>query len=171
MTARAAELERRLGRNLGNSSMPPSEDAFSWLVKKAAPSGGRKRGRQPGAPGGGLGMAAGPDRTEEHFPAACGGCGSEQDVSDSIGFERRQVRGNPLVTVTVTEHRAHRCRCACGTVCRANARHGGRSAYVPVSRCPGSRGSFTAARGREPGRRFRRPDPGPAGDGPHPSCG
>lgn len=61
-------------------------------------------------------MAEKPDVTEDHLPAACAGCGSELGESDSIGVERRQVRDIPLVTVTVTEHRAHRCRCACGTV-------------------------------------------------------
>jgi transposase len=116
LTARVAELERRLGRNSGNSSMPPSTDAFGRPVKKAAPSSGRKRGRQSGAPGGGLSMVADPDRTEDHLPAACSGCGSELGECDSVGFERRQVRDIPLVTVVVTEHRAHRCRCACGTL-------------------------------------------------------
>lgn len=116
LAARVAELERRLGRNSGNSSMPPSTDTFGRPVKKAAPSSGRKRGRQPGASGGGLSMVADPDRTEDHLPAACSGCGSELGERDSVGFERRQVRDIPLVTVVVTEHRAHRCRCACGTV-------------------------------------------------------
>ncbi|MFG2887011.1 DUF6444 domain-containing protein [Streptomyces sp. NPDC048297] len=116
LTARVAELERRLGRNSGNSSLPPSTGTFGRPVKKAAPSSGRKRGRQSGAPGGALSMVVGPDRTEDHFPAACSGCGSELGERDSVGFERRQVRDVPLVTVVVTEHRAHRCRCACGTV-------------------------------------------------------
>ncbi|MCY0963544.1 DUF6444 domain-containing protein, partial [Streptomyces sp. H27-H5] len=34
LTARVAELERRLGRNSGNSSLPPSSDAFGRPVKK-----------------------------------------------------------------------------------------------------------------------------------------
>jgi transposase len=116
LTARVSELERRLGRNSGNSSMPPSSDTFGRPGKKAAPRSGRKRGRQPGAGGGGLAMTENPDVTEDHVPAACAGCGSALGESDSIGFERRQVRDIPLTTVKVTEHRAHRCRCACGTV-------------------------------------------------------
>lgn len=116
LTARVAELERRLGRNSGNSSMPPSSDTFGRPVKKPQAKSGRKRGRQPGAGGAGLAMVAEPDVTADHLPAACSGCGSALGESDSIGFERRQVRDIPLVTVTVTEHRAHRCRCACGTV-------------------------------------------------------
>ena len=61
-------------------------------------------------------MVARPDVTEDHVPAACTGCGNTLGESDSIGFERRQVRDIPLSTVKVTEHRAHRCRCVCGTV-------------------------------------------------------
>ncbi|WP_432198234.1 DUF6444 domain-containing protein [Streptomyces sp. bgisy027] len=51
MTVRVAELERRLGRNSGNSSMPPSSEVFGIPEKKPAPKSGRERGRQPG-PGG-----------------------------------------------------------------------------------------------------------------------
>lgn len=116
LTARVAELERRLGRNSGNSSMPPSSDTFGRPAKKAGPKSGRKRGRQPGAGGAGLTMAEDPDETKDHLPAACSGCGNELAEVDSIGFERRQVRDIPLTTVRVTEHRAHRCRCVCGTV-------------------------------------------------------
>ncbi|MFD5161785.1 IS66 family transposase zinc-finger binding domain-containing protein [Streptomyces hawaiiensis] len=61
-------------------------------------------------------MAEHPDVTEGHVPAACTDCGSALGEGDSIGFERRQVRDIPLTTVKVTEHRAHHCRCACGTV-------------------------------------------------------
>ncbi|MFD0501897.1 IS66 family transposase [Streptomyces chiangmaiensis] len=116
LTARVAELERRLGRNSGNSSMPPSSDTFGRPEKKAQARSGRKRGRQPGAGGSGLSMTEKPDTTEDHVPAACRDCGDVLDKNDSIGFERRQVRDIPLSTVTVTEHRAHRCRCACGAV-------------------------------------------------------
>src|SRR5690606_27157168 len=116
LTARVAELERRLGRNSGNSSMPPSSDTFGRPEKKVRAKSGRKRGRQPGAGGSGLSMTEKPDTTEDHVPAARGDCGEALDKNDSIGFERRQVRDIPLSTVTVTEHRAHRCRCACGAV-------------------------------------------------------
>lgn len=116
LATRVAELERRLGRNSGNSSMPPSSDTFGRPEKKAQARSGRKRGRQPGAGGSGLSMTEKPDATEDHVPAACRDCGDVLDKNDSIGFERRQVRDIPLSTVTVTEHRAHRCRCACGAV-------------------------------------------------------
>ncbi|WP_370804591.1 DUF6444 domain-containing protein [Streptomyces sp. DvalAA-43] len=49
LTARLSELERRLGLNSGNSSMPPSSDNFGRPEKKAAPRSRRKRDRQPGA--------------------------------------------------------------------------------------------------------------------------
>jgi hypothetical protein len=114
LTARVAELERRLGRNSGNSSMPPSSDTFGRPEKKPQPRSGRKRGRQPGTDGSGLAMTGKPDATEDHVPAVCTGCGSTLDQGDSVGFERRQVRDIPLSTVKVTEHRAHRCRCTCG---------------------------------------------------------
>ncbi|MFD0009161.1 DUF6444 domain-containing protein [Streptomyces sp. NPDC127178] len=116
LATRVAELERRLGRNSGNSSMPPSSDTFGRPEKKAQAGSGRKRGHQPGAGGSGLSMTEKPDTTEDHVPAACRDCGDVLDKNDSIGFERRQVRDIPLSTVTVTEHRAHRCRCACGAV-------------------------------------------------------
>jgi transposase len=60
LTARVAELERRLSRDSGNSSMPPSSDIFGRPEKKPAPRSGRKRGRQPGAGGAGLAMVQGP---------------------------------------------------------------------------------------------------------------
>ncbi len=119
LTARVAELERRLGRNSGNSSMPPSSDAFGRPEKKPQAKSGRRRGRQPGAGGSGLAMVEEPDVTEDHVPAACTGCGNALSEGDSIGFERRQVRDIPLSTVEVTEHRAHRYRCGCGTISSA----------------------------------------------------
>ncbi|MEV6866662.1 transposase, partial [Streptosporangium subroseum] len=59
------------------------------------------------------------------------------ELADSAGFERRQVWDIPLVSVTVTEHRAHRCRCACGT--RTRAMMPGQVAGSPTSYGPNLR--------------------------------
>ncbi|MFD8527159.1 IS66 family transposase [Streptosporangium canum] len=109
LTVQIAELERWQNRNSGNSSLPPSSDAFVRPEKQPPVKSGRTRGRRPGAPGNGLAMAVVPDEVEDHLPAACGGCGKQLSATDSVGYSRRQVRDIPLVTVTVTEHRAHRC--------------------------------------------------------------
>ncbi|MEV6869062.1 DUF6444 domain-containing protein [Streptosporangium subroseum] len=119
LSVRVVELERRLGRNSGNSSLPPSAGTFTRPQKPPAAKSGRKRGRQPGAGGGGLAMVERADKVEDHLPPACAGCGAGLELADSIAFERRQVRDIPLVTVAVTEHRAHRCQCACGATTRA----------------------------------------------------
>ncbi|WP_327106318.1 DUF6444 domain-containing protein [Nonomuraea glycinis] len=95
LTARVVELERRLGRNSGNSSLPPSSDMFVRPDKKSSVDTGKKRGRQPGAPGAGLAMVESLDQVEEHVPDTCGGCGKALSVADSIGFARRQVRDMP----------------------------------------------------------------------------
>lgn len=114
LTARVGELERRLGRNSTNSSLPPSSDRFAKPDKKAAAKSARKRGRQKGAEGFGLSMASDPDQTIDHVPTACTGCGTGLDADSSAGYQRRQVRDIPLVTVRVIEHRAHTCACPCG---------------------------------------------------------
>ncbi|GAA0435875.1 hypothetical protein Acor_55550 [Acrocarpospora corrugata] len=119
LEARVAELERRLGRNSGNSSLPPSADTFTRPEKKATPKSGRRRGGQPGSAGGGLALVEQPDSVEAHLPESCAGCGAGLGLIDSAGYERRQVWDIPLVTVSVIEHRAHRCRCACGATTRA----------------------------------------------------
>ncbi|GAA0375223.1 hypothetical protein Acor_67400 [Acrocarpospora corrugata] len=77
LSARVAEVERRQNRNSGNSSSPPSSDTFVRPDKKPPAKSGRKRGRQPGAPGNGLAMVEVPDEVEEYVPAACGGCGKQ----------------------------------------------------------------------------------------------
>lgn len=74
LTNRVAELERRLGRNSANSSLPPSSDRFEKPGKKPAAKSTRKRGRQKGAEGFGLSMVADPDQTPSIMcpPAAPG---------------------------------------------------------------------------------------------------
>lgn len=117
LKARVAELERRLGRNSGNSSMPPSTDVFTKPAKPVIPKSGRRRGKQPGAPGGGLALVADPDQVVDVYPSACGGCGTSLTASseaDSAGYARRQCRDIPAVSVAVTETRWHTVRCGCG---------------------------------------------------------
>lgn len=116
--ARIAELERRLGRNSGNSSMPPSSDVFTKPARPAAPKKTRRRGRQPGAPGGGLALVECPDRVEDEFPDACAGCEASFPAlakADSLGFTRRQRTDIPPVTAQVIETRFHIVACPCGT--------------------------------------------------------
>jgi transposase len=117
--ARIAQLERRLGRNSGNSSMPPSSDVFHKPERPAAPKSGRRRGNQPGAGGGGLALVEHPDETEHAFPDACQGCGAlfdELGEVDSLGYSRRQRTDIPPVCAQVIETRFHRVACGCGAV-------------------------------------------------------
>ncbi|WP_373368813.1 DUF6444 domain-containing protein, partial [Candidatus Mycobacterium methanotrophicum] len=62
--ARLARLEHLLSRNSGNSSMPPSQDDAPGRVAPVKPKrrsgSGRKRGKQPGAPGTHLAWTDGP---------------------------------------------------------------------------------------------------------------
>jgi hypothetical protein len=67
------ELRRRLGRNSGNSSMPPSADDLPGRKppepKPGRGKGGRKPGGQPGSKGSHLAWSQAPDDTVQHFPA------------------------------------------------------------------------------------------------------
>jgi transposase len=127
--ARIAELERQLGRNSKNSSLPPSSDRFSGKRKRSSRGGGRKPGKQAGAPGAGLEMTSDPDEIVDHVPAACGGCGvdltgpaSAASGAVELGYARRQVRDLPEhVAAHVSEHRLHRVRCVCGYTTTASA--------------------------------------------------
>ena len=69
LTARVAELERRLGLDSSNSSRPPSSDP-PWSKKPAKPRSsrersGRKPGKQPGDPGVSRSLSDTPDRFAE----------------------------------------------------------------------------------------------------------
>jgi len=132
LEARITELERRLGRNSGNSSMPPSTDGRPGVDRsgrRAGKGAGRKRGKQPGAPGSGLSWVAVPHERVAHRPAGCCDCGAAPSVATDLGVSRsHQVHDVPLLTATVTQHDLHRVRCVCG-----RTRVGSRPAGVAAS--------------------------------------
>ena len=72
LAERVARLERLISRNSGNSSMPPSTDDLPGKKppeRRPRRGGGRKPGKQPGAPGAYLAWREHPDKTEDVFPA------------------------------------------------------------------------------------------------------
>jgi transposase len=145
LLARVAELERRLGLNSSNSSKPPSSDG----LKKPPPrtrslrqQSKKTSGGQPNHPGKTLSAVIDPDRIVDHFPPTCDNCAQPLPQSAGDGYVARQVFDLPdPAPLMVTEHRAHRCRCAaCGTVStgkhpdgvRAPVQYGERIAAIVV---------------------------------------
>lgn len=122
LEAEVDDLKRRLAQNSRNSSRPPSSDG---LAKPPAPRSlrrrsGRKPGGQPGHDGGHLEMVADPDEVLEHAVTGCDRCGRDLAGRPVESVERRQVFDLPEIVLTVTEHRAQRCRCACGHLSTAS---------------------------------------------------
>ncbi|CAK0770927.1 hypothetical protein CCP2SC5_510022 [Azospirillaceae bacterium] len=112
LTVRVAELERRLELNSSNSSKPPRTSSLRE-------SSGRKPGGQKGHKGETLRQVDEPNATENHVPPVCADCGAALTEAMSTGYSARQVFDLPE-PLTVTEHRAHACRCGqCGAVTRA----------------------------------------------------
>lgn len=123
LQARIAELERRLGLNSSNSGKPPSSDGLKKPARVSSlrqPS-GKKSGGQKGHPGKTLRRSATPDATIDHYPQTCPACGAALTAAMATDHVARQVFDLPEPRpLTITEHRAHRCRCAaCGTQTRA----------------------------------------------------
>ena len=131
LQAEIVELKRRLGRNSGNSSQPPSADGPGVSPSRAARRrSGRKPGKQPGAGGAALLQVNDPDEVVDHVPAACEGCGADLAGASTAGLVRRQVHDIPTITPVVVEHRLHRRRCGCGTTTTAAAPAGVGAAAV-----------------------------------------
>lgn len=119
LTARVAELERRLGLNSTNSGKPPSSDGLKKTparTRSLREKSGKKTGGQTGHPGKTLRRSEEPDATIDHFPETCRGCGGALDPTTASGFNARQVFDLPEPQpIVVTEHRAHSCVCkGCG---------------------------------------------------------
>jgi len=131
LQAQVAELKRRLGRNSGNSSQPPSTDGPAAPPSRAARRrSARRPGKQPGAGGSALLQTSDPDEVVDHVPDACGGCGSDLAGASAAGMVRRQVHDIPTITPVVIEHRLHQRRCGCGTTTTAAAPAGVSAAAV-----------------------------------------
>src|SRR5512143_636107 len=122
LRAEVAELKRRLGRNSGNSSQPPSADGPAASRSGAARRrSGRRPGKQPGAGGSVLFQTSDPDEVVDHLPGACGSCGNDLTGASPAGVVRRQVHDIASITPLVVEHRLHKRRCGCGATTTAAA--------------------------------------------------
>ncbi len=142
LTARVAELERRLGQDSSNSNQPPSSDG-PWRAPRRTGSlrekGLKKSGGQPGHKGKHLKRSERVDHTLVHRPAVCSGC--QAGLADAAGHlvESRQVFDLPEpAPLIVTEHQRYRCQCRhCGTMTTG--------AFPPEVRAPVQYGSRLAA--------------------------
>jgi transposase len=118
LVERVAALERAAGRNSGNSGMPPSTDDLPGRRKPPArpvKGSGRKRGKQPGAPGSSLPWVARPDEHVPHRPEGECSCGADLDGAVEVGIERsHQVHDLPEIRIRVRQHDVYRVRCGCG---------------------------------------------------------
>jgi len=141
MDERIAELERRAGRDSGNSSMPPSSDSPKSraerrrVAKEAYKRSMRKTGGQPGHEGKTREIVA-PERVDErvvHAPDCCG-CGhafdgSEQQVGDPVVHQQYEL---PVILPLVIEHRRLRLVCpACQKTSLAKLSAGAGSGFGP----------------------------------------
>ncbi|MDP9793721.1 transposase [Catenuloplanes nepalensis] len=115
LRAENAVLRRRLGMNSSNSSMPPSSDGLARpRPQPGAKAGGRRRGKQPGAPGSTLRLAEDPDRVVQHRPDRCAGpaCGADLGDGREYGRQQRQVLELPDCRPVVVEHQLIAVQCA-----------------------------------------------------------
>jgi transposase len=122
---RIARLERLISRNSGNSSMPPSSDDLPGRKppeRKARRGGGRKPGKQPGAPGAFLAWREDPDDTIAHFPQGSCECGGDLADAADLGVRySHQVTDLPEARALTIQHDRHEVVCACGRVRVADA--------------------------------------------------
>lgn len=120
LRAENGELRRRLGMNSSNSSRPPSSDGVARPRPQPGVKGsGRRRGKQPGAPGLALRLAEDPDRVVQHRPDRCSGpaCGADLGDGREYGRQRRQVVELPERRPVVVEHQLIAVQCGeCGQV-------------------------------------------------------
>lgn len=130
---RVAELERRVGMDSGNSSVPPSREPIGAKARRKAAravsqrqrSKDRKPGGQPGHGGAGLRPAEVPDRTEQADPPVeCAACHEDLSTVPCPGEGWAQVWDTPPIRVETVHYRLPRRRCpACRTTVTASVPH------------------------------------------------
>lgn len=131
---KVAELLERLGRNSGNSNLPPSGDAPSMRgekKRKTSPS-KRRRDGQVGHRGSRRALIPGKrvDEFVDLYPSHCTECSASlPEVQDPLA-QRYQVIELPAFEPHTTEYRRHTVRCPC---CRSSTT----AAYDP-ERIPSS---------------------------------
>ncbi|MBA3746381.1 MAG: IS66 family transposase [Solirubrobacterales bacterium] len=118
---RIAKLERRLGQNSVNSSLPPSSDRGQGPKRAARKRSERKQGAQLGHEGASRKLVDDPDETLPVRPDECRKCGRELAEGRVVGRPaRHQVIDLPESAVVTTEHQLLKVACpACGTHTRA----------------------------------------------------
>lgn len=145
LVQRVSELERRLGANPRNSNTPPSAEGYTKPPPRSSRrASGRKRGGQPGAPGGTLRQVDDPDQVLVHSPSACAGCGGSLAGAPVTSTETRQVADLPQVALRWVEHRIEHRGCGCGATTMAGPGDGvPADVRAPVSYGPGVRAVAT----------------------------
>lgn len=111
--ARLEKLERRLGQNSQNSSMPPSSDRGQSPKRPTRKRSERKQGGQFGHPGAFRELDKDPDATISVRPERCRKCGREfADADPVVGKPvRHQVIELPEKIVVTTEHQLWKVCC------------------------------------------------------------
>lgn len=119
---RLEKVERRLGQNSRNSSLPPSSDRGPVPERPQRKRSERKQGGQPGHRGVSRELVADPDETVAHAPERCRKCGRELGAGARVVGRpaRHQVIELPESAVVTTEHQLLKAACAgCGAHTRA----------------------------------------------------
>lgn len=119
---RIAKLERRLGQNSVNSSLPPSSDRGRGPKRPARKQSGRKQGGQLGHEGASRKLVEDPDETVAVRPEQCRKCGHDLTGQGRVvgRAARHQVIDLPESAVLTTEHQLLKVVCpGCGTHTRA----------------------------------------------------
>jgi transposase len=117
LAERVARLERLISRN---SPVPPGTDDLPGNKppeRNARRGGGRRPGKQPGAPGAYLAWRERPDETEDVFPEGSCGCGADLAGAADLGVRySHQVTDLPEAQAQTTWYDRHEVRCVCGRV-------------------------------------------------------
>jgi transposase len=125
LAERIARLERLLSRTSGNSSMPPGTDDLPGKKppeRTARRGGGRRPGKQPGAPGAYLAWHDRPDKTEDVFPAGRCACGRDLAAARDLGVRySHQVTDLPEARAVTIQYDRRAAGCCCGRVHIADA--------------------------------------------------